>query len=108
MRKQCGYEARLRYTSPLVLNTQVLVVTSKLMFTLLQYTLTGFSLAASVCLRYLPSRVHYSVYISTCGHFMFTEEQGYNRFCKSSCGVLTAHTEWLPGVRLRHSVPPVQ
>ena len=23
-------------------------------------------------------------------------------------GVLTAHTEWLPGVRLRHSVPPVQ
>ena len=22
--------------------------------------------------------------------------------------VLTAHTEWLPGVRLRHSVPPVQ
>ena len=23
-------------------------------------------------------------------------------------GVLTAHTGWLPGVRLRHSVPPVQ
>ena len=23
-------------------------------------------------------------------------------------GVLTAHAEWLPGVRLRHSVPPVQ
>ena len=23
-------------------------------------------------------------------------------------GALTAHTEWLPGVRLRHSVPPVQ
>ena len=22
--------------------------------------------------------------------------------------VLTAHTEWLPGVQLRHSVPPVQ
>ena len=23
-------------------------------------------------------------------------------------GVLTAHTEWLPGVQLWHSVPPVQ
>ena len=23
-------------------------------------------------------------------------------------GVLTAHAEWLPGVRLRHSVQPVQ
>ena len=29
-------------------------------------------------------------------------------FWSTPNGVLTAHTEWLPGVQLRHSVPPVQ
>ena len=29
-------------------------------------------------------------------------------FWSTPNGVLTAHTEWLPGMRLRHSVPPVQ